>query len=119
MSLHVSATVINVTDLNRAIAFWTAALGYEVDHANEDWATLTDPQKRYGDVALQLTDKPKSGLNRLHLDLHADDQLAEVARLESLGADRPAWHYEPAEDFIVMTDPDGNEFCVIDPNKGG
>ena len=50
---------------------------------------------------------------RHHLDLYAHDQAAEVARLESLGARRVEWRYEPDADHVVMADPDGNYFCVI------
>jgi hypothetical protein len=52
---------------------------------------------------------------RIHLDLYADDQDAEVERLVSLGAQRVDWDLYPADpDFVVLADPDGNRFCVID-----
>src|SRR5690606_37578927 len=50
---------------------------------------------------------------RHHLDLYAYDQAAEVTRLETLGAKRVAWRYEADADYVVMSDPDGNYFCVI------
>ncbi len=56
---------------------------------------------------------PKQGRNRLHLDLYAQDQEAEVVRLEALGATRLPRNYDPEDDFVVLADPDGNEFCVI------
>ena len=113
MTLYVGSTVLNVTDLNRATAFWTAALGYVVRDGDSTFVVLTDPRRRWSNVSLQRTDAPKTGRNRLHLDLYADDQRAEVTRLESLGATRVPWEYPPDADFIVMADPDGNEFCVI------
>lgn len=114
MSLYVGSTVINVAELDRAIAFWTAALGYVVRNRDEDWATLRDPRRRWSNVSLQLSDEPKLGRNRLHLDLYSDDQAGEVKRLEGLGARRIPWDYPEGADFVVMADPDGNEFCVID-----
>ena len=78
------------------------------------FVVLTDPRRRWSNVSLQQSDAPKSGRNRLHLDLYAQDQLAEVARLESLGATRLPWENPPDADYIVLADPDGNEFCVID-----
>jgi catechol 2,3-dioxygenase-like lactoylglutathione lyase family enzyme len=115
MSLFVGSVVINVTDIARATAFWTEALDYVVrdEHPGPDFVVLTDPRRRWANVSLQLTDKPKRELNRLHLDLYADDREAEVARLEQLGAVRLPWDYAPDADHIVMADPEGNEFCVV------
>jgi catechol 2,3-dioxygenase-like lactoylglutathione lyase family enzyme len=113
MTLYVGSTVLNVADLDRAIAFWTAALGYVVRDGDPTFVVLTDPRRRWSNVSLQRADAPKVGRNRLHLDLYADDQRAEVARLESLGATRLPWEYSPDADYIVMADSEGNEFCVI------
>jgi catechol 2,3-dioxygenase-like lactoylglutathione lyase family enzyme len=118
MTLYVGSTVLNVADVDRATAFWTAALGYVVRDASPTFVVLTDPRRRWSNVSLQWSDAPKSGRNRLHLDLYAKDQRAEVARLEALGATRLPWAYGPDADYIVMADPDGNEFCVIDSPYG-
>jgi predicted enzyme related to lactoylglutathione lyase len=48
----------------------------------------------------------------MHLDLYTDDQAAEVERLTGLGARTVRHHRDPDDDFVVMTDPEGNEFCV-------
>jgi hypothetical protein len=53
------------------------------------------------------------GKNRLHLDLYAADQAGEVQRLLGLGATIHPRTPEPDEDFIVLADPEGNLFCVI------
>ncbi len=59
---------------------------------------------------------------RLHLDLYAGDaadQAAEVERLVGLGAQRVDWPHHPEDpDFVVLADPDGNRFCVIDTSRG-
>jgi catechol 2,3-dioxygenase-like lactoylglutathione lyase family enzyme len=113
MALYVGSTVINTTDMGKGIAFWTAALGYVVRGSDPTFAVLTDPRRRWSNVSLRLTSEPKQGLNRLHLDLYAADRAAEVTRLEGLGARRVPWQYREGHDHIVMADPDGNEFCVI------
>jgi catechol 2,3-dioxygenase-like lactoylglutathione lyase family enzyme len=120
MSLYIGSIVVKVADLPRAVAFWTGALGYVVrgrSHAvvdpQADFVVLTDPRRRWANLSLQRTPEPKQGRNRLHLDLYTQDQETEVARLEALGASRLPWSYDPGDDFVVLADPDGNEFCVI------
>ncbi len=113
MGVYVGSTVINTANVERATAFWTAALRYVVRHSDPTFAVLTDPRRRWSNVSLQLTDEPKRGRNRLHLDLYTTDREGEAERLEGLGATRPPWDYPPDPDFVVLADPDGNEFCVV------
>lgn len=113
MTLFVGSTVINVSDMERATAFWCAALRYVVRDSDPEFTVLADPDRRWPYVSLQLTDEPKRGRNRVHLDLFATDQEGEVVRLERLGATRPPWTYPSNADFVLLTDLDGNEFCVI------
>src|ERR1051326_1782623 len=120
MSLYIGSIVVKVTDFPRAVAFWAGALGYVVrgrDDAGVDpeegWVVLADPRRRWANLSLQLTHEPKQGRNRLHLDMYTQDQKAEVERLVALGATRLPWRYDPGDDFVVLGDPDGNEFCVI------
>jgi catechol 2,3-dioxygenase-like lactoylglutathione lyase family enzyme len=117
VTIRIGSTVLNVSDVARAVAFWTEALGYvkrDPDSTDLTFAVLCDPDREWSNLSLQLTDKPKAGPNRVHLDLYAEDRAAEVARLESLGATRvEPWHYELSDDHVVMADLDGNEFCVV------
>lgn len=116
MPLFVGSTVLDVRDLDRAVAFWCAALGYVArdGQTDADFAVLADPRRRWSNVSLQRTDEAKRGVNRVHLDLYAEDREREVARLLALGARRADWAYEePNPDFVVLLDPDGNEFCVV------
>ncbi len=113
MGLCVGSTVINTADMERAITFWTAALGYVVRGSNPAFAVLTDPERRWSNVSLQRSDEPKRGHNRVHLDLYTTDRDGDVARLEGLGATRVPWEYEEGDEHVVMADPDGNEFCVV------
>ena len=76
---------------------------------------LIDPGGRGLPVSLQLTDALPRKAVRLHLDLYTSEQARQVDRLVDLGATRvPAWPYPEDADFVVLRDPDGNEFCVID-----
>jgi len=51
--------------------------------------------------------------SKIHLDLYADDQTGEVKRLVQLGARRYPWRYQQGDDYVVLEDPDGNLFCVV------
>ncbi|HEX2049494.1 MAG TPA: VOC family protein [Actinomycetota bacterium] len=116
--LYVGAVVIDVNELAPMRGFWRDALGYEIDHESDDWVKLSDPRQRGASVSLQLVPEPRRGKNRIHLDLYAQDQMAEVERLEQLGATRVRGP-EPGNDFVVLADPEGNLFCVIDVDHTG
>jgi Glyoxalase-like domain len=64
-------------------------------------------------VSLQVVPEPRVGKNRLHLDLYAEDRDAEIERIVGLGATIRPRTPEPEEDFVVLADPEGNLFCVI------
>jgi hypothetical protein len=64
-------------------------------------------------VGIQKVPEPRVGKNRLHLDLYAADREGEVRRLLGLGATVHPREPEPDEDFVVLADPEGNLFCVI------
>jgi catechol 2,3-dioxygenase-like lactoylglutathione lyase family enzyme len=112
--------VLGVTDRRRAEEFWSAALGYQV---REDpfggWArVLASPDGTGPVIALQTSQTPVDDHPRMHFDLHVTgvaEQEAEAARLVSLGASRVGWDSYPDDpDFIVLADPDGNRFCLVD-----
>jgi hypothetical protein len=115
--LHVATVVINVQDMGRAVDFWCAASGYRRREAEWDprFIMLVHPEGRRIPVSLQLADGPPREPVRLHLDLYTDAQARHVDRLVALGATRvDDWPYPDDPDFLVLRDPDGNEFCVID-----
>ncbi len=113
MGLYLGSVVINVSDMERATKFWAAALNYAVRDGDAEFVVLADPMRRWASLSLQLWPERTDGPSRLHLDLYSGNQLAEVERLESLGAVRLPWDYPPGADYVVMADPEGNEFCVI------
>lgn len=118
--LNFGLVVLGVSDVQRAAAFWSAALGYTLRQDGfGGWANVLVPPVHAGTaIALQLSQTPPQTHPRLHFDLHAADvseQEAEAARLVSLGARRVDWDSFPEDpDFIVLEDPDGNRFCIVD-----
>jgi hypothetical protein len=60
---------------------------------------------------------PIGKTSRVHLDLYTTDQAGEVKRLIELGATRYPREYRPDDDFVVLEDPDGNRFCVVQVPK--
>lgn len=119
--LSIGTVVLTVEDIERAGAFWRAALGYvERRPASEDWVILDSPDKASWDapgasIALSVSGYPQHYPPRIHLDLYADDQAAEIERLRGLGARDVAWDDYPDDaDWVVLEDTEGNRFCVID-----
>ena len=114
--IRVGSIVIRVDDLERQTAFWSAALDYVPREDDSDDFRLLRPRDGAGpNVSL---DRVRSMLQippRIHLDLYADDQAAEVRRLIGLGATEVHWDKRPADaDYVILADPEGNRFCVID-----
>ena len=113
--LRVGSVVIDCNDFDAMVTFWQAVLEYEPKYLEpDDWALLRDPNGRNINVSLQKVPEPRVGKNRLHFDLYAQDPEAEIERLIGLGAKRFDRVPEPGEDFVVLEDPEGNLFCVID-----
>ncbi|SDS22110.1 VOC family protein [Agrococcus carbonis] len=118
--LTVGSIVIRCTDLERQLMFWTAALDYEPRLPLETDFALLRPRGGAGpNVSLDAVPSERVLPPRIHLDLYADDQPAEVERLESLGAQRVHWPKRPDDaDYVIMEDPEGNRFCVVDAAPG-
>jgi catechol 2,3-dioxygenase-like lactoylglutathione lyase family enzyme len=114
--LSLGSTVIGVQDVARATAFWTAALDYEpTSPGDETWIILQAKDGSGKRISLALSETPVQEHPRIHLDLYADDQAAEIERLKGLGAGDVDWDLYPEDaDFVVLADPEGNRFCVID-----
>jgi hypothetical protein len=120
--IKVGSVVIDCVDFETMMAFWQEALHYVPRRPpTEDWVILADPEGANVNVSLQKQPanrvgkgRSRIGKNRLHFDLYAKDQPAEVERLLALGATRHPRTPEPGEDFVMLADPDGNLFCVID-----
>jgi predicted enzyme related to lactoylglutathione lyase len=122
--VSIGMVVLNVADMGRAVGFWSQALGYEVREggAGSEWSSLTPAGGLGTGLGLQLSTTVPEKHPRVHLDLYAADaaeQAAEAGRLVSLGAERVDWDLYPADpDFVVLSDPDGNRFCIVDTSHG-
>ncbi|MGW1893229.1 VOC family protein [Streptomyces sp. NPDC002004] len=121
--LRIGSLVLGVSDVRRAAAFWTQALGYVPrEETEDDWVVLVPAQGAGPQLSLGRSGTPVQEHPRVHLDLYAGDaadQAAEVERLVSIGAHRVDWDLYPQDpDFVVLADPDGNRFCVIDTSRG-
>src|SRR4051794_22117946 len=108
--------------------FWCAALGYSVLDATDDLVEIGPERGSDADLLGTVRGEPvapslffalvperKTVKNRVHVDLSPIDrtQAEEVARLEALGARRADVGQTGAESWVVMADPEGNEFCVL------
>lgn len=115
MTASIAVIVIDCLDSGPVAEFWMAALGYEVAARDGTWIKLRDPQGVGPPLAIDPVPEAKAVKNRVHLDLKPPDTMeAEVARLELLGA--RAVRLFPGS-HTVMQDPEGNEFCVLEPHS--
>ena len=117
--MKIGSVVIDCNDFELMFSFWAKALRYVPrETPEEDWVVLRDPDRDYVNVSLQKVPEERVGKNRLHLDLYTDDQQGEVERLLQIGAIVHDRSTESDEDFVVLEDPEGNLFCVIDKPGG-
>ena len=118
MSLRIQAFTVDSPDPSRIANFWEQALGWRRTFEEPDEVVLEPPlgSPQLGvapDVLFVRVPDGKVVKNRLHLDLRPQDQVAEVERLEKLGARRADVGQGDDVTWVVMADPDGNEFCVL------
>jgi catechol 2,3-dioxygenase-like lactoylglutathione lyase family enzyme len=118
MGLRLQCICVDTTDPARIARFWQGALGWRRTYDEPDQVVLEPPAGSPEDgvspdlLFLQVPEA-KTVKNRLHLDLRPEDQAEEVSRLEQLGARRVSVGQADKASWIVLADPDGNEFCVL------
>lgn len=115
--IWIGSIVIRCRRFEEMLAFWQAALGYIPQAPPRDgWVILTDPAGKGPNVSLDRCEHPPplGETSRVHIDFYTDDGEGEVERLLGLGATRYEREARPDEDFVVLVDPDGNRFCVVD-----
>ncbi|MET9325387.1 VOC family protein [Tsukamurella sp. NPDC003166] len=114
MGLHLQMINLDCADVAAQARFWSEALGIPVDatDGNDFMRTLGTANPALPRMMLLKVPEGKTVKNRMHLDLHADDRAAEVARVVALGAVHLRDHDEWGVQWTVLADPEGNEFCI-------
>jgi predicted enzyme related to lactoylglutathione lyase len=117
--VRVGSIVLRVDNLQRQAAFWEAALDYVPREEQSDDFMLLRPRDGVGpNLSLDRAHSVVQVPPRIHLDLYTDDQAGEVKRLIALGATEVHWSKRPTDaDYVILADPEGNRFCVVDSNR--
>lgn len=124
MTLRIQCIDVDCQDPRVVAGFWEAALGWRRTHETAEQIVLEPPAGSAEDgvapdlLFLRVPD-PTPGKNRFHLDLRPEDQAREVQRLITLGAQRVSVGQPQDAPWVVLTDPEGNEFCVLPPISAG
>lgn len=118
-TVRVGSIVLRVDNLRRQTEFWAAALGYVPREEQSDDFVLLRPRDGVGpNLSLDQHHSEVRLPPRIHLDLYTDDQAGEVKRLIALGATEVQWSRRPPDaDYVILADPEGNRFCVVDTNR--
>jgi predicted enzyme related to lactoylglutathione lyase len=113
--------VLDCADPDKLAQFWSQAIGYTTLGGAGSYVLLVDETGQQPKLLLQRVDEPKAGKNRMHFDIETPAVDEEVVRLEGLGATRMIDDAieEHGNRWVVMADPEGNEFCVCNAGQSG
>jgi predicted enzyme related to lactoylglutathione lyase len=120
MAASLYALCVDAHDPPGAARFWAGVLGWEITDDAVDGIALLPRDDTGFRIRFLPTQEPKTGPNQMHLDLTSaslDDQQETVARAVRLGARHIDVGQRPDEGHVVLADPEGNEFCVIEPGN--
>ncbi|TFV53031.1 VOC family protein [Blastococcus sp. TF02A-35] len=121
MTCRLVSLTVDALDPEGLARFWAGLLGWQPDRAAGDGATLLPADDTGFSLRFLPTAEPKTAKNGKHLDLTSgswDDQERTVARALELGGRHVDIGQLPEEQHVVLADPEGNEFCVIEPGNG-
>ncbi len=126
MAIRFEGVTVDALEPRTLAEFWAAVLGWKIGGELEEIEVWIQPETPdsvstgFPEILFLINADAKRVKNRLHLDLRPDNQAAEVARLEKLGAKRIDIGQNQNErcTWVVMADPEGNEFCVLNDKKG-
>jgi predicted enzyme related to lactoylglutathione lyase len=118
--LWVNNVTIDCVDARAQAAFYAALLDRKVVYDEGPWVVVgrTTKERTEPNLVFQRVPDPTPGKARMHLDVHVDDLDAATARAESLGATRGMDVDEQGMSWRVMTDPEGNPFCLSPETVG-
>jgi catechol 2,3-dioxygenase-like lactoylglutathione lyase family enzyme len=111
VGIRLGSTVINCADIETMTEFWSEALSLAPNH-RDDGDEFRVLRGESVNLSLQVSGTPVTARDQMHLDLYSDDVDAEVERLQGLGAEWVRREDDPDDTYVVMRDPEGNEFCV-------
>jgi predicted enzyme related to lactoylglutathione lyase len=117
--IRIGSIVLRVDDLQRQTEFWSEALHYVPRQDESTDFVLLRPRDGVGpNMSLDRVRSTMQVPPRIHLDLYTEDQAEEVKRLIALGATEVHWNKRPPDaDYVILADPEGNRFCVVDISK--
>jgi predicted enzyme related to lactoylglutathione lyase len=115
MSSRWYSVVIDAADPARLARWWAEVLGYKIAFEASDEVAIMPADRTHPGPGLVFVPVPeaKTVKNRLHIDLNPDNQEAEVERLVDMGARRVDVGQGDEVSWVVLADPEGNEFCVL------
>lgn len=118
MTVRIANLCVDAADPAKIAAFWQQVLGWDLEDEDPDEVAVVAPEGSKGrgvlpDMLFLRVPEPKTVKNRLHMCLRSTDQAAEVARVEALGARRVDIGQGDDVSWVVLADPEGNEFCVL------
>ena len=117
MSLEWEQIVIDAQDPAALGLWWQDALGWILVGESDDEYEIRPADHRLPGMLFVPVAEPKASKNRLHLDFRPDDQTGEVDRFLRLGATRATVGQGPDVSWVVLADPEGNEFCVLSAHR--
>ncbi len=109
------ALTIDARDPVSLARWWAQTLGWDLMDPDPAGVEVRPPDGRSSSLFFVRVDDTKQTKNRLHLDLYAEDQAAAVDDLTARGATRAAVGQSPDAGWVVLRDPEGNEFCLLEP----
>ena len=118
MSIRIQNVCIDARDPKQLAEFWSEAIGWRITFEDSEEVALEPPagdaaEGVVPDLLFLRVPESKTVKNRLHMCLRPDDQAAEVTRLEGIGAQQVSVGQGPEATWVVLHDPEGNEFCVL------
>ncbi|MEA2522358.1 MAG: hypothetical protein QOI81_2004 [Actinomycetota bacterium] len=112
INVRLHEVVIDCADPASLAEFWLRFTGYVKRYGDDDWVSIGAADDSVI-IGFQRVPESKTVKNRLHLDFAAKDYEGTAREIEALGATRLWVGQDPKDAFVVLADPEGNEFCIV------
>src|SRR4051812_1117104 len=119
MASRLYTVVVDAEDPRALARFWAGVLDYQTVYDSDDEVVIAKDENTYPGLIFVKVQDPKTVKNRVHIDLNPEDRDAEVERIIGLGATRADVGQGDEVTWVVLADPEGNEFCVLRAREGG